>query len=126
MVQYNPAELLQVGPLNVPVSLQPAARPMLVLPVGAIVRLVVRLVVQAKRAGLPVSLLEIKAAVDPELESWREVVVRVSLMCTPEVGLQAWEELSERLETLRSGLDTFQKELMDESVAFQVVWPEVR
>lgn len=124
MVYQNPSDTLQIGPLNISVSLQPAARPLMTTPTGLLVRQVVRLVVEAKRQGLPVSLLEVKAATDPEIETWRELVVRVSVLCSAEAALQAWEELSQRLETLRSSLDPLQRELLDEAVAFQVVWPE--
>ena len=124
MVHQDARDALEIGSLNMPVSLQPAARPLMAAPAGLLVRQVVRVVVQAKREGLPVSLLEVKAATDPEVEAWRELVVRVSLMCSPETALKAWEELSERLETLRGTLDPFQRELFDETVAFQVVWAE--
>ncbi|MBI4497883.1 MAG: hypothetical protein HY689_08305 [Chloroflexi bacterium] len=123
--QHDAANVLQAGQLNLPVSLQPAARRLFETPMGPVARQVVQVVVQAKRAGLPVALLEIKVATDPELESWQEIVVRVNLMCTPEVALRAWEELAARLEDLRTRLDPLQRELFDEAVAFQVAWPEV-
>lgn len=120
----QPSGDLDMKGLNFPLRMQPAARHMMNSAIGVTARRVVRVVMDARNDGLPVALLEVAAGPEPMLPDWQEVVIRVSVLLSPEEAVAAWERLARRLETLRESLDFVEREILEEAVALELIWKQ--